>query len=1500
MKKIILLILTLSISIHVFSQRIDTLPIQKEAFTKALVKLLAETKRTELKQLTKEFNTKIKKGDFSDAFYTDLASITNKMILMRGNTYPQLSDVLKAFMNMSALNLEPSRWNEWLGVLDKTMANSKKGDTKTTLKFLEFTYHLYKNNSFFESAAKTWLFTAENFVLKHSDEGPIVELGLSRIIGFTKGDTIVIQNTIGTYRFFEEKWYGLQGEIDWTRAGLPKQEVFCRFGEYVVNMNTRAYKIDSVIFTYKNYFNKEIKGSLHDKLITNNDPLKTNYPKFSAKIDDVPIQVIAENVIYRGGFTLSGAKIIGQGEEGEMASLTIYKPGTKEKIVFASFYNITINKPEKVSISNAEVSIYLDTDSIYHPRISMSYNLKNNKLRLVKGEGILASSKFWDSYHNVEFDADIIEWIVTEKNISINTVSTSGMKPAIYESKDFFNKSTMRDLRGNVSYDPFFILAKYKKQHMVNDLLDIDYAKLLNPNLSVKQIQPLLFSLIQEGFISWNKEYGIISIKDKVSHYVKANAKKKDFNNIRLISKTKKQNAILNLETNNLEIEGIDVVPINRSNGTLLRPDSFKLKLKKNRDMEFNGFFSCGRMDFFGNGNEFFYEDFKIKIPNIDTLIIYIPDGDKLDKYGNSSLKPLNTIIENLTGTIEINHPRNKSGRLDMPEYPKLHSTGTSKIFFDSKHIRQGTYRRDDFFYKITPFNLDSLNLLQPSNIEFQGELHSADIFPVIKEPIKIQSDLSLGFTLESPPSGFDIYKGKAKFISDVTLNSEGLNGEGRIEYRTFSFESSNIKFFPDSLLATTDSLGVVKSNGSYESPWVRSAHNKVKFFPYKDSLWASSSTTSPFRMYGEIMDLDGTFSITDKEITGTGTADWDDATLISNRFIFEADAMFTDTAELIIKNLDNGKITFSTPNINAAIDFNKNTGHVKNNFTNNKSNFGENQYETDIDEFFWDIDNKKLEFNAKEGSDGATFKSLHKDQDSLSFLVKKAYYNLATTIIEAHGVEEILVADSRIIPDRGIVVINPQAKISTLKEAIIEASAETKKHRIENATIQLNGRNDIKATGDYIYKTRDTEIQMINFPSIGVVLADSSVITKKKNNAEKVYAINGTGKIDKDENFIMYPNVNFYGSVQMYSTYDKLKIKGFTKIDFQSEFVNSDFYEIDSEVDPDNLQMDISKVKDPGGVVLRTGIFINKSGLNPIYTGILNNQIGPLDIPMIETNGIIAHNYDKGTYTFGTQEKIDNPETIQTGNLLEFNPLTGEVNTEGTLDLGTQYGIVKEKVSGSLKGNLNDDQYNFNVTISFPLNWDKELLKKISFYLFEGNYDGDDVDYSKRDQQMQLAELFKPKDLKKVLDDIETSGTYLKPKSFKDNFLISDVNLIYDNEQRAYKSKGKFNLSFIGDKGIHKRIKGYIELGHRMDSDYYNIYLKTTWGDWVYISFDGGPTDIQIISSFEDINELVERLNIKKRIIKGANKDQFIVYSIGSEYKAIQFAKRMKAFGEE
>ncbi len=1500
MKKIFIAFSILLLTVNVNAQRIDTLAREKAVFVKSLTKLIDDTKRNELKELTKDFSDKVKKGELDDAFIQDLRKITNKMILMRAKAYPQLSSVLENFMQMRALNLDQSKWDEWLSVLNRFVDESKSGESKKVLDFLDFTYPLYEKNALYFSKAKSWYMLTEKFKLKYYKGEPIVEMELAEIIGTTKGDTLTIQNTLGNYSYKDKKWYGLHGATDWVRAGIPQKEVFCTFGKYEIDVTSQSYTVDSVMFTFKNYFDKDIKGSLTDKLIADNTPEKTYFPKFTATRANVPIQKIAENVIYDGGFTLAGSRIIGESTSGDFSTLSIYKPGTKELAAKAKFYNITINKPEKVSASNASISLYFANDSIFHPRINVYFSLENNALKLVKGEGSLAATKFWDSYHNIEFEADIIEWDLTKDYIDINTVSTSGIKAATYESKDFFNKSKIGEIRGNVSYDPLSILNIHQGIMGVNEIMDLEFAKKLSPNLTVKQVQPLIFNLISEGFISWDQESGVITIKDKVKHYVMSNAKKKDYDNITLVSKTKKQNGRLNLKSNNIEIEGVNTVPISKITTTQFFPDSLKLTLKKNRDMSFDGFFFCGRMDFFGKNNEFIYDNFTMNIPEVDTMIINIPDGDKLDKMGNPRLRPLNTVIENLSGKLEINDPENKSGRIEKQEYPKLTSTSNSKVFFDGGNIRAGTYTRDNFYYDLKPFALDSLSHLQPGNLKFEGKLYSADIFPAITQSLKVQDDLSLGFNLESPENGFDIYKGKAKFYSDITLNGEGLSGEGKIQFKTISFESSNIQFFPDSLLALTDTLGVEKSKGAYESPWVRSANNDIKFYPYQDSLWANSSAKSPFRMYGEVMDLDGTFSITDKGITGTGTADWDDATLISDRFVFEADEMFADTAQLIIKSLDGDKVTFNTPNVNAAVDFIKYTGYFKSNLEDNRTEFGYNQYETNLDEFFWDINAKRLEFNAKEGSPGAPFKSLHKDQDSLLFLVKNADFNLQTSIIEAHGVDEILVADSRVIPFEGEVVINPEAKLSTLKKAIIEANAETKKHIIENAIIDITGKNNLRGSGSYVYNTKDTETQYIDFPTINVAKADSTVITKKKKKQEEYTIITGDGVIEKAEDFIIYPDVTYYGNVKMFSSYDKLKIKGFTKIDFKSEFVKSDFYEIDSEVDPENLQMDVSKAKDPGGAIVRTGIFVSKSGLNPLYTEILNNQIGPLDIPMIEVNDILSHNYDKKSYTFGLEEKIVNPDKIMPGNILEFTPSTGAIHAEGLLDLGTQYGVIKEKVAGTIDANLNDNIYTLNTSISFPFAFDKDLIEKLGFYFFEDNFDSEDANYSGKKVQKQLAEFFKEKDLTKALSEAEVNGIFNKPKSFKENLLITDLDLYYDNDVRSFKSKGKFNLSFIGERAIHKRISGYIELGHRMGSDYYSIYLKTSLGDWLYINFDGGATNIQIISSYEDVNSFVESLDIKKRTIKGEEKDQFIVYEIGSEAKAKGFAKKMKQFAAE
>ena len=112
--------------------------------------------------------------------------------------------------------------------------------------------------------------------------------------------------------------------------------------------------------------------------------------------------------------------------------------------------------------------------------------------------------------------------------------------------------------------------------------------------------------------------------------------------------------------------------------------------------------------------------------------------------------------------------------------------------------------------------------------------------------------------------------------------------------------------------------------------------------------------------------------------------------------------------------------------------------------------------------------------------------------------------------------------------------------------------------------------------------------------------------------------------------------------------------------------------------------------------------------------------------------------------------------------------------------------------------------------------------------------------------------------------DELSLTGTFKKPKDLKSSMIFTDVNMKYYPTERIYRSEGQFGLSFIGDKGIHKRINGYLEFGHRMGSDYMNIYLKTEYNDFVYITY--ATTLMEVASSFRDI---IEKINMIKHLIK-------------------------------
>jgi hypothetical protein len=131
--------------------------------------------------------------------------------------------------------------------------------------------------------------------------------------------------------------------------------------------------------------------------------------------------------------------------------------------------------------------------------------------------------------------------------------------------------------------------------------------------------------------------------------------------------------------------------------------------------------------------------------------------------------------------------------------------------------------------------------------------------------------------------------------------------------------------------------------------------------------------------------------------------------------------------------------------------------------------------------------DKKKLDSNVENALDleGPEFISVHPKQDSLRFIAPAANYNIRKYIISCINVPFINVADARMFPDSGKVVVRKNAVMDTLKNAIILANTVTKYHTIRNVSSYITGRKSYIAKGEYQYLDENNKPYLIQFNTI-------------------------------------------------------------------------------------------------------------------------------------------------------------------------------------------------------------------------------------------------------------------------------------------------------------------------------------------------------------------------------------------------------------------------------
>ena len=177
---------------------------------------------------------------------------------------------------------------------------------------------------------------------------------------------------------------------------------------------------------------------------------------------------------------------------------------------------------------------------------------------------------------------------------------------------------------------------------------------------------------------------------------------------------------------------------------------------------------------------------------------------------------------------------------------------------------------------------------------------------------------------------------------------------------------------------------------------------------------------------------------------------------------------------------------------------------------------------------------------------------------------------------------------------------------------------------------------------------------------------------------------------------------------------------------------------------------------------------------------------------------------------------------------------------------------------------------------------------------LLTTDFENGDVDLSTDKFNKQMTELIVDKHEKNFFEEINKSGQVTRPKEFPYNLVLTDIKLNYDPVDVSYKSKGPIGILLYGDKGIAKKVDGYLELGTQRSSGFFNLYLKSSLGDWIFITYKS--SNVQILSSLDDVNALINATDPEKRKVTREN-GKFYLFALGSQTKMKAFVEKMKAY---
>ena len=380
-----------------------------------------------------------------------------------------------------------------------------------------------------EPIVETVDFEALKAELQRREEffGPVMIIENTDLSVVTTYDSIIISDTGGKLAFNKNTFYGDEGKVNWKTFGISEDSVFAKLEFYQIPVNKPEISSPKAFLTYDGRLEVPIEGVYEFKSQKRDSTEKPTYPRFRSYMNDAKYSDLRNDKLKMvGGFGLHG-------DEHNSSSLfeeySVLEAESEGKRLFKARGRKFIFGDSTILSNRASLVIYDKRDSIYHPGLIFDYDTDSSVLIAVKDHSDLKYAPIISTSFKVEIQAEEIQWDLDQDSLNISRLNAQNQVPVTVESIEFYDSERFTDLTGIYPFNPLLLAIGYSREIGSLEFYLVDLAT--RRKLDANVVRASMVDLSRRGYIDFDRNTDLVSIKKKGLHFYLSHRKRKDYDN---------------------------------------------------------------------------------------------------------------------------------------------------------------------------------------------------------------------------------------------------------------------------------------------------------------------------------------------------------------------------------------------------------------------------------------------------------------------------------------------------------------------------------------------------------------------------------------------------------------------------------------------------------------------------------------------------------------------------------------------------------------------------------------------------------------------------------------------------------------------------------------------------------------------------------------------------------------------------------------------------------